>query len=871
MPRLSIVVPVYDAGDFLDEAVERVRAQTFADWELLLFDDGSTDGSRARARALAENDPRIRTLAHPGGANRGQYATRVAAAGEVRTDVIALLDQDDLWDVDYLEKHLALWERVSRRGAQLSYGPALYWHPDAPDKDYVQPMPEEGPGVFEPPSLLSSFFAGQYAATPLPSTTFIRRDVLRSAGRFAEEARGSQCEDQYLCWFVASRFKVAIHDASWVRYRQHADSALAKMLATPEKAGAVEARFLRTAERELRRLHPSHPLLIGGHLEARRRALESPSKPGWLASIRDRLGPRGRPRPTPVRTWTQRAAARGRLAIGVEPLSEAFGEDRGTPLTRHYVTQFLSQHAGDVQGRCLEFEGADYVTQYGGDAVTHVDVLDLTADNPHATLVGDLTAENDFPSDAYDCIVCTFVLHEIFDMRRAVSELHRMLRPGGTMLVAVPHVTMCEPAYGERWRFTVQGLTELLGEAFPAETTHFRAYGNSLTAAAQLRGLVAEEFTAGELAVHDPRFAIIVCARVQKPAAAAHSVHSDRAAVHSVPVATRPAKTGPGLVLLYHRCTSVRPDAHLLAVAPSRFESHLAALREVAHPMPLSELAEAAAEHRIPERAVAVTFDDGYLDNLTHALPVLERTGVPATVFVTSGYVGSEREFWWDALERLFLRTPDLPESLSVMDGNREKVFHLGDDAALDSDGLARHAAWNVLTPQTPTGRHRAFLDALAFFRPWADPARRGAIAALFRQAGATDAVRESHRVLDAAQLRMLDRSPLVDIGAHTVTHAQMSALAPASQRAELAASRARLEDVLDHPVDGFAYPFGSAADYTAETVELVRKQGFRYACSNFEGRVTNSTPQHEIPRVMVMDVTAEALLAQLEPLWSAP
>ncbi|MFK7989421.1 MAG: polysaccharide deacetylase family protein [Sandaracinaceae bacterium] len=869
MPRLSIVVPVYDAGDFLEEAVEQVRKQTFSDWELLLFDDGSKDDSRARARALAKQDPRIRTSAHPGGGNRGQYATRVAAAEEVRTDLVALLDQDDLWDLDYLEKHLKRWDQLAGRGVQLSYGPALYWHPDAPDKDYVQPMPPEGPGVFEPPSLLSSFFADQYAATPLPSTTFIRRDVLRSARRFAEEARGSQCEDQYLCWFVASRFRVAVHDTSWVRYRQHAGSALAKMLATPERAGEVEARFLRTAERELMRLHPAHPLLAEGHLESRRVSLETPRKLGWMASLRARVAaPRPREGMPSVRGWTQRAAARGRLAIGVEPLSEAFGEDRGTPLTRHYVTQFLSQHAADIQGRCLEFEGADYVTQYGGEAVTQVDVLDLSADNPRATLIGDLTADNDFPSDAFDSIVCTFVLHEIFDMRRAVRELHRMLRPGGTMLVAVPHVTMCEPAYGERWRFTVQGLTELLSETFPADSMTHRAYGNSLTAAAQLRGLVAEEFTAGELSAHDPRFAIIVCARVQKPAAPARTAS---ARPHSESSAVRPSRPGTGLVLLYHRCTDERPDAHLLSVAPARFEDHLNALKSVAEPLTLAELAEAAIEDRVPDRAVAITFDDGYVDNLTHALPALERTKVPATVFVTSGYVGAEREFWWDALERLFLRTATLPPALVVVDGPREKVFSLGADAELGTEALGRYSAWNVLNPAAPTERHRAFLDALAFFRPWPDAARRGALVSLFRQAGASDSVRESHRVLDAAELRSLDRSPWVEIGAHTVTHAQLSALSPAAQQAELAASRARLEEVLDHPVDGFAYPFGSPADYTAETVELVRRQGFRYACSNFEGRLTHGTPTHEIPRVMVMDVTAEALLAQLAPLWATP
>jgi len=77
-PRLTIVIPIYDAGAFLEETVATVQAQSFEDWELLLFDDGSRDDSRKRARAIAEAEPRARCLTHPGGANHGQFATRVA-------------------------------------------------------------------------------------------------------------------------------------------------------------------------------------------------------------------------------------------------------------------------------------------------------------------------------------------------------------------------------------------------------------------------------------------------------------------------------------------------------------------------------------------------------------------------------------------------------------------------------------------------------------------------------------------------------------------------------------------------------------------------------------------------------------------------
>ena len=84
------------------------------------------------------------------------------------------------------------------------------------------------------------------------------------------------------------------------------------------------------------------------------------------------------------------------------------------------------------------------------------------------------------------------------------------------VLVAVPHISMCDPQYHELWRFTPEGLSLLLAKTFAAEDVTVRAYGNSLTAAGQIRGLVPDEFTTTELESHDERFAVTVCARAVK-------------------------------------------------------------------------------------------------------------------------------------------------------------------------------------------------------------------------------------------------------------------------------------------------------------------------------------------------------------------
>ena len=208
--------------------------------------------------------------------------------------------------------------------------------------------------------------------------------------------------------------------------------------------------------------------------------------------------------------------ARVRLTVGRQPLSVFWGHERGLPICRYYLEQFLGVCARDIRGQCLEFADDWYTSRFGGAAVTRVDVLHIDDSNPRATIVADLTRPNNIPSDRFDCIICTFVLHVIFEVDKAIAELHRILRPGGVLLVAVPHISMCDPQYHELWRFTPEGLSLILAQAFGARHVSVRAYGNSLTAAGQIRGLVPEEFTGAELDHTDERFAVTVCARAVK-------------------------------------------------------------------------------------------------------------------------------------------------------------------------------------------------------------------------------------------------------------------------------------------------------------------------------------------------------------------
>jgi SAM-dependent methyltransferase len=200
------------------------------------------------------------------------------------------------------------------------------------------------------------------------------------------------------------------------------------------------------------------------------------------------------------------------------PLSVRWGLDRGLPAHRYYVRLFLEDFRDDMRGRCLEFQDSVYLDRVGGDAIDHVDVVHIDDSNPRATVVADLTQPNDVPPDTFDCIVCTHVLHLVFDAPGLVEGMHRILKPGGVLLCAAPMTSMTDESENECWRLTRLGMEYLLERSFGKGNVQTCAYGNSIVAAGEMRGMIADEFTWKELHTHDLRSAVEICARAVKQA-----------------------------------------------------------------------------------------------------------------------------------------------------------------------------------------------------------------------------------------------------------------------------------------------------------------------------------------------------------------
>lgn len=200
----------------------------------------------------------------------------------------------------------------------------------------------------------------------------------------------------------------------------------------------------------------------------------------------------------------------------VTPISPVFALDRGFPIERYYIEQFLRRHQGDIRGRAMEFGDTFYIDKFGGERVTRKDVFSYV-EAPGATIVGDLTGAGPLPEGVFDCIVCTQTLQMIFDIRLAIRRLRAMLKPGGVLLVT-SHGTskvgrhLDRDGWGEYWHITRQAAHSLFEETFPGEFS-VHGFGNVLSACCALHGLASEELRAAELDYSDRDFDVIIGVR----------------------------------------------------------------------------------------------------------------------------------------------------------------------------------------------------------------------------------------------------------------------------------------------------------------------------------------------------------------------
>ena len=277
-------------------------------------------------------------------------------------------------------------------------------------------------------------------------------------------------------------------------------------------------------------------------------------------------------------------------------------------------------------------------------------------------------------------------------------------------------------------------------------------------------------------------------------------------------------------VLYYHRVYEKKCDINLLCVTPKKFEQQMKYLKKNFNILRFEE-----DWTRSDRDSIVITFDDGYLDNLTYALPILEELQIPATIFVSTGTLSDIRELWWDELETLLLT-----------DGDYSDVFRLQDDIY--------NCEWRTDTYEFRLNCYKALHYLM---KNHVNPLKREKwFEQLWKWRGETRYVNTGNSTLSDRTCQELAKSKYITIGAHTVSHPSLAKLKFEEQKSQIQQSVAYLENLLQKKIDMFSYPFGvESIDFDESTIAACKVSGIRKAASVNEGLWQEQLNPYAIPR----------------------
>jgi glycosyltransferase involved in cell wall biosynthesis len=508
---VAVVVTTFNDTEFLLDALRSVFAQTHAPKEVIVVDDGS-DESPAY---LVKTFPSVMLIRKKNG---GLASARNVGLGQATSRFICFLDADDRLKPNALAAGLACFRtdphaalvygghhRIDRNGIRRSAS-AIYTPPGADPYS----------------SLLTGNIIGMHA------TVLYQRDVLIEIGGYNEHLRRGEDYELYLR--IAQRFRIASHPQTVAEYRWHGSNI------SGDTAQMLEA-ILSIHEKH----RPNNGYRLDFWLQGRRNWYEwytdgqrttwesELSKPPGVVSVRLRAK---RVLKTFVRAVVPkhlRALVRGswppplgKINFGslasTRPVSMNFGWERGTPVDRYYIENFLEKNSRDIKGRVLEI-GDDFYSRRFGSDITQMDVLHVNSEDRKVTITGDVTVRGVLPEGEFDCIIFTQTLQLVYDLDDAVERLHAALKPGGVLLLTVPGISQIDRHdWGTNWAwsFTVTSVHRLFERVFGRGELKLTTYGNVFAAICFLTGAVLEELDKKDLDVHDPAYPVNITLRAQR-------------------------------------------------------------------------------------------------------------------------------------------------------------------------------------------------------------------------------------------------------------------------------------------------------------------------------------------------------------------
>jgi glycosyltransferase involved in cell wall biosynthesis len=513
---VSVVITTYNHAAFLDDAIRSVVHQSVLANEIIVVDDGSSD----HPDIVVSGYSRVRLICQR---NQGLSAARNTGLKAAVSDKIIFLDADDRLCQGAIEAGLECFAHHSVAG--FVYGG--YRLIDAIGDVTSGPICHDiGPDPHI--TFLWGNQVGMHGAV-----VYDRRRLL-DAGGFDVTLR--RCEDYDLYLRMSRNHPVASHRHIVAEYRRHGTNissdylemlrSVQRVLARyrpPERSGPAAAawrqgqvNWRRYYFGEILRLPPVHRIIDGVRaspiLTARylMRRLEHALPQRVIFALR------------PLAGWLP-APPFGCVRFGdfdrPSPISPDFGFGRGTPVDRYYVEAFLATYSSDIRGRALEVGDAFYCRKFG-TGIVQQDVLHVTADNPEATIVGDLSVPGVLPEGTFDCLVVIQTLHLIYDMHAAVAAMYRALKPGGVLLLTCPGISQIDRGeWGATWFWSITrpAAERMFGDVFGAASVAVETWGNVYAAVCFLEGLALEEVDAAKLDVLDAAYPVIVTVRARKP------------------------------------------------------------------------------------------------------------------------------------------------------------------------------------------------------------------------------------------------------------------------------------------------------------------------------------------------------------------
>jgi peptidoglycan/xylan/chitin deacetylase (PgdA/CDA1 family) len=299
------------------------------------------------------------------------------------------------------------------------------------------------------------------------------------------------------------------------------------------------------------------------------------------------------------------------------------------------------------------------------------------------------------------------------------------------------------------------------------------------------------------------------------------------------------------VILMYHRVATPRHDPWGLAVDPVLFDEQMCFLSRERMPLSMDAFVAEMRRGTLAPDHVAITFDDGYLDNLTNALPAVSRHGVPATLFVLTGAIRSGSDFWWDEMTDLVLAQRLEKETSVVVSGRRFEFDWVGSEP---------RPGWRA-TERPRNSRERTYLLLYPLLQTCGE-AEREAVFDRLRQDGRNGRTPD-RRSMTLEESRRLVSDGLMTLGGHSVTHPRLDCLADQQLPAEIDECWSDFQGLFGPARPGFAYPYGKS---DRRVRRRVAETGFAWACSTRLAPVETNDDPFDLPRIAVGNWSAKEL-----------